>query len=349
MATYDTFMALRDFVKGKISEYDLKYSDESISDVRSDRSNPGQSKVYIDLSGDDAILSMMGLSDDDIWFHNVINSHYSDYEFMDWYAVQDDFKEGYIIYNDLDEENIEKLRVISRFIYPKKFDLGNDDFKSGLSKKLLELFNDETEQILSDFQSEKNTEMAKSAREAIDTDLEKYFTHLGLGYSSRYDTLNTTVANLIMWYIKTNSLHLPLKELLPKIFEDSKPDRIGNWHETQYEYQNDDYFDSDSFNSYAGRKLDEILEKIQEGAEGEFDFEEYKEMVERVSKKFEIEKWYKLPKKKDTDFKIEGYEMNPNKIMVKLRKGMKARGLKLTEENFYHLLYQPTLFNLEEI
>jgi hypothetical protein len=56
-----------------------------------------------------------------------------------------------------------------------------------------------------------------------------------------------------------------------------------------------------------------------------------------------------MPKNKDVDFKIEGYEMNPTKIMVKLRKGMKMRGLKLTEENFYHLLYQPTLFNLEEI
>jgi hypothetical protein len=34
---------------------------------------------------------------------------------------------------------------------------------------------------------------------------------------------------------------------------------------------------------------------------------------------------------------------------VKLSKALKQRQLKLSEENFYNLLYQPTLFNLEEI
>jgi hypothetical protein len=41
--------------------------------------------------------------------------------------------------------------------------------------------------------------------------------------------------------------------------------------------------------------------------------------------------------------------MNPNKVIVKLSKAQQQRELKLSEENFYHLLYQPTLFNLEEI
>ena len=72
-------------------------------------------------------------------------------------------------------------------------------------------------------------------------------------------------------------------------------------------------------------------------------------MVDRISKKFELDKMYDLPKKKDVRFKIENFEMNPNKIVVKLSRAFKQRELKLTEENFYHLLYQPTLFNLEEI
>lgn len=348
MATYDTFMALRDFVKGKISKYDLQDSDPSITNVKENKSNLGQTKIVLSFPGDDRVLGMMGLSDDDIWFYNMINSYYSDYEFIDYYQVKDDFRDGYIIYGELDKENLEKLKMIAQFVYPAKFDLTNESFRKNFSEKLFELFNRETEDILSDYLSEKNSEMSKVADKKINEDMNRYFEELDFTLSNS-ETLEIPVANLIMWYIRTNSVHLPLSELIEKVFEENKADTIGGWAENSYEYQDDEYFDSESFNSYVGRKFDEILEKIEDGAEGEFDFREYKEMVERVSKKFEADKWYKLPKKKDVDFKINGYEMNPNKIVVKLRRGMKARQMNLTEENFYHLLYQPTLFNLEEI
>jgi uncharacterized protein involved in outer membrane biogenesis len=151
-----------------------------------------------------------------------------------------------------------------------------------------------------------------------------------------------------MLYIKENQIHLPLAKLLPQIFENNKI-RIGGWAENSYEYQDDQHFDKQSFNDYTERKLDAIIEKIEDGGEGNFDMQEYLDMVERVGKKFEVDKWYNLPKKKDVRFKIENFEMNPSRVIVKLSKGLKQRDLKLTEENFYHLLYQPTLFNLEEI
>ena len=152
----------------------------------------------------------------------------------------------------------------------------------------------------------------------------------------------------MMWYIRLNALQLPIEKLLPEIFKADKIS-VGGWAENSYEYQNKDYFDSSSFNNYVGRKLDEILEKIEDGAEENFNIKDYVDMVDRVSKKFEVDKWHILPKKKDVRFKIENFEMNPNKIVVKLSKALQQRELKLTEENFYHLLYQPTLFNLEEI
>jgi hypothetical protein len=350
MAAYDTFRALRDFAKGKISKYELEGSDPSITEVKPDGSNLGQSKIELTFPGDDRILGMIGLSDDDIWFSKVVNSYYSDYEFMDWYSAKDDFLQGYSVYSELDEENIEKLRTISNFIYHKKFDIGEYDFKEGLSKKLYELFEKETENIISDYQSLKNSEILQALREKIDEDFNSFFEGLGFRFSpSRDEEIHTTVANLIMWYIRTNSIHLELSELLEKIFKENKGDSIGGWSENVYEYHNEEYFDDESFNTYVGRNLDSILEKIEDGADGEFDFQEYKEMVERTIRKFETDKWYKLPKKKDVDFKIDRYEMNPNKIVVKLRRALKNRELKLTEENFYHLLYQPTLFNLEEI
>ena len=151
-----------------------------------------------------------------------------------------------------------------------------------------------------------------------------------------------------MWYIRENSLQLSIDELLPKIFS-TNSNSIGGWQENSYEYQDSQKFDSVSFNNYVERQLDDILEKIEEGYDGDFNIQDFVNMVDRVSKKFEVGRWHNLPKKKDVRFYIENFEMNPNKVIVKLSKALQQRELKLSEENFYHLLYQPTLFNLEEI
>ena len=346
MASFDTFMALRDYTKGKISKRELEGSDPDIYYVREQNSNPGQSVLKLGFN-DDKFWKNVGLNEDDIWFMRAINSPYSDYDFMDRYSIKDDFENGYIIFDELDEDNIEKLKLISRYIFPKKFDLGDDGFRSAFAEKLLSSFKKQTEDILDDYHSEKNSEMLQSAQEGVNKELTNYLNDFGFTYISD-DEFSTTVANLMMWYIRLNALQLPIKKLLPEIF---KADNIsvGGWAENSYEYQNKDYFDSSSFNNYVGRKLDEIIEKIEDGAEENFNIRDYIDMVDRVSKKFEVGRWHNLPKKKDVRFYIENFEMNPNKVVVKLSKALQQRTLKLSEENFYHLLYQPTLFNLEEI
>jgi hypothetical protein len=255
------------------------------------------------------------------------------------YSVTDDFKNGYIIFYELNEDNIEKLKQISRYIFPKKFDLENEEFKTEFAEKLLTSFKRQTQDILDDYHTEKNREMTQVAQERIEKELNDYVAD---------DEFTTTVANLVMWYIRENSLQLSIDELLPKIFS-TNSNSIGGWQENSYEYQDSQKFDSVSFNNYVERQLDDILEKIEEGYDGDFNIQDYVNMVDRVSKKFEVGRWHNLPKKKDVRFYIENFEMNPNKVIVKLSKALQQRELKLSEENFYHLLYQPTIFNLEEI
>lgn len=346
MASYETFVALKDYVKGKIQKWELEDSDPDIYHVREDRSNLGQSVIKLGFN-DDKFWKSVGLHEDDVWFMKMINSHYSDYEFMDSYSIKEDFSNGYTIFYELNEDNIEKLKKISRYIFPRKFDLENEDFRSEFAKKLLSSFKRETEDILDDYHTEKNREMTQSAQEGINKELTNYFNDFGFTYVS-YDEFTTTVANLVMWYIRENALQLSINELLPKIFSTNST-QIGGWHENSYEYQDSEKFDSYSFNNYVERKLDEIIEKIEDGDNEKFNIQDYLDMVSRVSKKFEIGIWHNLPKKKDVRFYIENFEMNPNKVIVKLSKAQKQRVLKLTEDNFYHLLYQPTLFNLEEI
>jgi len=346
MASYDTFMALKDYSRGKIQKWELVDSDPDIYHVGEDRSNRGQSTIKLGFN-DDKFWGRVGLSDDDVWFMNAINSPYSDYEFIDSYSIKEDFRNGYSIFHELNEDNIEKLKQISRYIFPMKFDLENDEFKSGLSEKLLSSFKNETQDILDDYQSEKNREMTQVAQESIEKELTNYFNDFGFTYVAG-DEFTTTVANLVMWYIKENMVHVPIAELLPKIFQTNKID-VGGWLDNSYEYQDSEKFDSDSFNNYVGRKLDDIIEKIEDGYDDNANIQEYIDMVDRLSRKFQLNKWFNLPKKREVRFAIENFEMNPNKVVVRLQKDLKQRTLKLSEENFYHLLYQPTLFNLEEI
>jgi len=345
-SSYETFMALRDYVKGKISKYELRETDPMIYHVNEDKSNLGQSVLKLGFN-DDKFWNSAGFHEDDIWFLKMINSYYTDYEFMDWYAVKDDFNNGYIIFHELNDDNIEKLKRIAKYIFPKKLELDNDEFKSDFAEKLLSSFKNETENILSDYHSEKNSEMMQTARDGVNREVKNYFNEFGFSLIHD-DEFTTTVANLIMWYTRENSIHLSIEELLPKIFATNKA-HIGGWQENSYEYQDSERFDSLSFNNQVERNLDKILDKIEDDADDNSSIQEYLDMVDRVSKKFEIGKWHNLPKKKNVRFYIENFETNPSKVVVKLSKDMKQRTLKLSEENFYHLLYQPTLFNLEEI
>ena len=348
MAVLDTFIALRNYVRGKINAYELEDADELFTEVREDRQNRGQSKINVEFKNEEKFLEVMGLSDDDSWFYRVINSPYSDYEFMDYYSAKEDFENGWGLYYNLNDDNKEKLAQISKIILPIKVDFDSEQFRNQLSEKLLTNFRRETEDIISDYQSERNSEARTSARDSVNKEFDEFLDQLG--FESYGDGFRTTVANLMMLYLKENKIHLSLEDLIDDIVRNiTSP---GGWADDTYQYMNDDNFDTESFNNYTSRKLDDILEKLEDGpGEDGVTVQDFTEMTDRITKKFEQDKYYNLPKdaKKETRFKIEGFEYPSMKVVVILQKSFKHKKVKLSEDNFYNLLYQPTLFNLDEI
>jgi hypothetical protein len=345
MAALDTFIALRNYVKGKISDYELEESDDLISSVR-ERQNKGQSEVRVEYNSSEDFLKKIGINDDDIWFYRAINSSYSDYEFMDWYSAKDDFENGYGVYYVLDDDNIEKLSKISKMILPMKVDFDDENFKTKLSEKLLTNFKSETEDIISDYQYRRNDDALENARRIVEKELNEFIKELG--FEIYGDGFKTTVGNLVMLYLKENKIHLTLEELLGSIVETANPP--SGWAEDPYHFFDYENFDKDMFNNYTSGKLDDILEKLSDMADSDgFSVKDFTVMIDRITKRFKIGRYYNLPKdtKKDVRFKIEGFEFP--KVVITLQKGLKQKKLSLTEDNFYNLLYQPTLFNLEEI
>ena len=70
-------------------------------------------------------------------------------------------------------------------------------------------------------------------------------------------------------------------------------------------------------------------------------------MVDRIKKKFKPNVSYHIPKLKDkgVTFVIKGFDKDDMKILVNLKKDLKQITRKVSEENFYNLLYQPELFD----
>ena len=348
MINIGTFKALRDYVKGKISAGELESVEKVFADVR-EKPKRGESIIEVEFQNSEDFLKRLGMNGDDIWIYQEVTSPYSEYDFFDRYTTMNDFMEGYGFYHSLDEENTELLSQISKAILPMKFDLDDNKFRIQLSEKLMENFSRETQNILDDFSAERNYQVRNSLRKAVEEDMDEFFSRLDFQANDR--GFKTTVADLLMLYMEHNAIHLNLKDLLEKVYTE-RGDAPGGWSENWYDYTDDDEFDTVSFNRYANGQLNQMLETIEE--EGEEDgvvFEDFVALTDRITKKFEQGKYYFLPKdsKKETRFKIEGFEYPSMKITVTLQKGLKQTTIKLSEENFYHLLFQPSLFNLDAI
>lgn len=334
---------LREFTKGRINSDELMESDSSIYGV--DTKEPlGQSKIVIDFGDDENFFKNFEISEDDIWFMNAINSHYSDYEFIDSYTVEEDWKEGYIVFGDLNDENKEKLQQIAELILPsKEFDLNSDEYRQELSATLLDLFERETDNILSDYFVEKNREMSITARESIEKEIDGVLESSGFKLVRKYDIIATTAANLIMWSARLGINKTDVISLFNQIVE-SNGGSIGGWAEDQYEYQDYENFDSDSFNREVERQFDSILEKIEDDGT---QINEFIDLRKRILSKYKMNTWFELPKDKSIKFKIKNFDRDDMKIIVLLNKQFKSeKTLSLTEEQFNYLLYQPELFDL---
>ena len=343
--------SLREFSRGKIDYRELEDSDDAILKVKP--SDPlGQSTIVIDFDEDDKFFKTLDISEDDQWFLSAINSSYGGYEFMDSYQVEQDFKDGYVVYGDLNEENKEKLKEIAELILPgEEFDLDKDEYRVRLSETLLDLFDDEIDWILGDYTSEKNSEMLTTARNSIENEVNNFLESIGFTLVRDYDQIATTAANLLMWSARLQLPKIDIISLFNQIVEYSGTGRLGGWHEDSYEYQDYENFDLISFNNSVERRFEKILEKLDEDEDvGGEKIKEFLGLRGRIVKKFGLNKWNKLPSDKNVSFKVEGFDREDMKVTIMLEKQSKGmRRLKLSEENFNNLLYSPQLFDLFEV
>lgn len=342
----DFIKTLKLYARGQASERDLLDSDDSIYRIIPNKI-PGQSELIIEFPDDNVFFKALDLGEDDQWFLNAVTSYYSDYEFMDSYTGEEDWKEGYIVYGFLNDENKKLLQKICSVVLPDlqvNFEELSYEDKQKINKTLIDLFPDEIDAIITDYVVEVNSEATQVARDRTSKEINDALENGGFELIQNYDRVKTTVANFIMWSHLTKLTKIDAISLFNRIIDKTNKSRIGGWYENTYEFRDDEYFDTESFNREVGRQFDKILEELEDE---ENPISEFLEFRLKIVEKFGVNKWNKLPIDKNVEFKVEGFDREKMKVNLLIEKQYKGtRRLKLSEEQFNQLLYQPQLFDL---
>jgi len=339
LASSELFQTLRKYVRGQADRYDIERTEPSIHRVVE---NPvkGLTKIQFEFKNDEELLEALGVSQDDVFFVNHVYSPHSNWGFTDESRVFEDFEQGYIVFYELNEENLETMKFILKVLDPNYdySDLPEENTNKRAAEILLKVYPNQTNRILDDYHSEFEHAATQKAMEIIDEELTEELKKNEFTVARKWDTVSITVGELIMLYLKTGLVWLSFKDLFKELYKGE--DQGWNWSEQSYEWGYNSDFDKESFNRDVAWQLDKIKDNIEEDE----NLPKFIEFYNRITKKFKPMVMYDLPKLKGVTFMIKDFDKDEMKVEVILRKDLKSISRKVSEENFYKLLYQPELF-----
>jgi hypothetical protein len=330
---------LSKIVRGEeVSAREMENADDAIYDFKYSTKNPFKSLVTLRFDEEDYI-GLFNPSDEDMWYYNNITSSYNSYEWEDDYQAKQDFAEGYLLafFND---ENLIKVKQILSIIEPSSVPLETDDQKSSAGEKLLDMFNREIDDIVSDYVAEMNQCKTRAFIKTMNDTLCNPFFNYGIFTKYCFREYFTSVNLLVSLYDSMGDKTLTISELLFKIGSEMN---LADWAEYMYETQCDD-FDEESFDKYTSDNLDKILEKLEDESQY-VDIYEYSELYKRLDSKYKINNRYET--KSGREFFYRGINPENNRILVQVFKKEDGGGLEdrsYTEEEFNNFLVSPELF-----
>ncbi len=326
--------ALRDFARDKIRTWDLEDADPMISNVVP-KMPRGNSIVTFNMK-DKEVYDLLDLGDENEY---ALESIQRDYDLVDSYSMKDDFDEGYgAFWQILDEENKNRLKRIASYLLPGyEFNISSVEDNRKLNKVLDDNFDYEVGRILSDFQYYEEHAVKETMKNTIKQDIDEMLYGTGFFMNSNFE-LYSTVAHLIVRIRETNYSG-DLSGLIKSSLKD-KGSRLY-WEELRYN-SDDKYFDYDGYNKSVYSELNSIEDEILEDPT----ILENVEMAERITKIIPMNKPVPIPKEKTASVEVLGFKDGKVEVNIVSPK-FGAKFKKLSEENFYNLLYQLELFDLD--
>lgn len=192
----------------KVNNWDANNFDPIVYDIKFNEQTPGKSRVKLKFDNYEDYWKLFDLSDGDIWFANYVYSNYESYDFESEDFVDEDWKRGYLL-RELNDENLIKLKEILKILSPELSQLRNDEEWEKSSSLLLTTFERESEEIMSDWLSERNNCKERGARKMMEDDCCNFFQNYGIfNMGNCFYSYVTTVSVLLSLYSMTGERHL---------------------------------------------------------------------------------------------------------------------------------------------
>lgn len=326
--------ALRDFARGKIDKWELTYSDPMISNIVTNHPR-GNSLVYFNIDKE-YLSNLLDLGDENRYTMESISSNNE--ELVDSYALYDDFREGYgPFWYHLDEDNLKLLKKIGDYLLPGQKFSTETEYLLKFHKLLGEYFSSDVNSIIYTFQSYEDDAVRETAKEEIKKDFEHMLYGTGFFVDKDYD-LYSTVAQLFLHMRETN-----YSGDLSGFIENQLKDKGSRYYWYDLRYNSDDeHFDKDGYNRDIYSELSAIEDEILENP----NLQETLDMAERITKIIPMNKPVPIPKQPSATVEVLAFENGKVNVNI-VSPNFGAKFKKLSEENFYNLLYQLELFDLD--
>lgn len=289
--TSETYEFLKKIYDGEEVGNRWGYPDKLIYDVRPTK-YPSSTQVIITFDSDDDFLDILGVDSEDdkwAWGRFMGRGYYGDD--VDTERWKYDWEEGHII-EDFNEEQKEKLRQILKFTNPKL--VLTDDNSSEVAKFLETTFENEVDDIIYDYSYESDQCIRREIINILEQETKNPFLRFGIVEEQHAYKFRTTVGILLNLYKRLNAEEEDLKGLLTTLIEkyDSKANR-GDWYELEYNSWCND-LDREAIGRSYDNNLDKMLEAAEEILENNPDYEEYLNLVNRVTELGGFDKWVEI-------------------------------------------------------
>ena len=344
---YKTF---KSFVDGKnVSQRDLEECDLLIKSVRPVKRSPSGSRVIVSFDVDEYLeLFDMDEQYKDFAKYMLGGYHYNSWNFGTHDRSWEEWREGYIL-KTLNDNNLEKLKKIVTYINPaidsSTIDEQNDSVMSNISEMIYSQYERFADRLMSEWADHYEVCFEDTAKLAVRDELCGQLTQIGffIKEDNCYYEYFTTIGHILSLYQgipKNWTLLQVLTYYMTKLNLDL------NFEYVYYGECYNSVWDEKKYQEDMSKILDDFIETLESDDDRFIDRDEYINIYNKLTSKFQFNKWYPLPK--DDSRQIEFKTIDPNTNLIHYRiTGIEGKFYPSTSKGTYDdimlILYHPEL------
>lgn len=342
------FMRILNIRKGNLDPNTVEFDDPYIDEV-------DKNYVYFEFNTYEDFFEYMTTYDNsDATDINLAYNYSRNYYELDWYTVEEDWNEGYIL-SSLNNDNENRVEEIIKLISPQSLSIEDSWVKSKKFSTILKTtFQNESEKLMDAYHESKqesiNDGIEKHINELVDTMFKIMNITRDNNYWSRSRSSNTfdyfkmPISSLSVMYARYGNFNAKIKDVIKYHAESNDRQFMSSPMEDIYNYENRDLFD-ENFNFYAKSIFEKMIEILKDE---EMFSPDYLKIFNYINDKYEFDEPIKVEtgKSDDTYVTIKGLEPDGTINIIIKQDYINRRGANVKLNTLTTLLKNYSLFDI---